>query len=85
MNQRAEQALLEKLKALSPERLAEVEDFVEFLAAKERRQQALERLRALHQRLPAQEISEQEMQEIVAEVKAYRAQKRAERDRAGRS
>jgi hypothetical protein len=84
MNQRAEQALLEKLKALSPERLAEVEDFVEFLATKERRQQALERLRALRQRLPAQEISEQEMREIVAEVKAYRAQKRAERERAGR-
>jgi hypothetical protein len=85
MNQRAEQALLEKLKALSPERLAEVEDFVEFLTAKERRQQALERLRALRQRLPAEEISEQEMQEIVAEVKAYRAEKRAERERAGRS
>lgn len=85
MNQRAEQALLDKLKALSPERLAEVEDFVEFLAAKERRQQAVERLRALRQRLPAEEIGEQEMQEIVAEVKAYRAEKRAERERAGRS
>jgi hypothetical protein len=84
MNQRAEQALLDKLKTLSPERLAEVEDFVEFLAAKDRRQQALERLRALRQRLPADEISEPQMQEIVSEVRAYRAQKRAERERAGR-
>ncbi len=85
MNQRAEQALIDKLKQLSPERLAEVEDFVEFLAAKERRQQAIERLRALRQRQPPDEITEQEMQEIVAEVRAYRAQKRAERERAGGS
>ena len=84
MNQRAEQALLEKLKELSPERLAEVEDFVEFLAAKQRRQEALERRRALRQRQPPEEITEQEMQEIVAEVRAYRAEKRAERERAGR-
>lgn len=31
MNTHNEQALLEKLKALSPERVAEVEDFVDFL------------------------------------------------------
>ncbi len=29
------QALLEKIQALPPERIAEVEDFVEFLAARE--------------------------------------------------
>ena len=31
MNSQNEQALLEKLKALPPERVAEVEDFVDFL------------------------------------------------------
>ncbi len=31
MNNQNEQALLEKLKALPPERVAEVEDFVDFL------------------------------------------------------
>jgi hypothetical protein len=31
---RASQALLEKIQALPPERLVEVEDFVDFLAAK---------------------------------------------------
>jgi hypothetical protein len=31
MNSASEKALLEKLKALPPERLAEVEDFVDFL------------------------------------------------------
>jgi hypothetical protein len=85
MNAPIEETILQKLKQLSPERLAEVEDFVEFLAAKERREQAIERLRALRQRQPPEEITDHEMQEIVAEVKAYRAEKRAERERAGRS
>jgi hypothetical protein len=85
MNARIEETILQKLKQLSPERLAEVEDFVEFLAAKDRRVQAIERLRALRQRQPPEEITEQEMQEIVAEVKSYRAEKRAERERASRS
>ena len=84
MNARIEETILQKLKQLSPERLAEVEDFVEFLAAKDRREQAIQRLRALRQRQPSEEITEQEVQEIVAEVRTYRAQKRAERERAGR-
>lgn len=33
MAQPAEEALVEKIRRLSPERLAEVEDFVEFLVA----------------------------------------------------
>jgi hypothetical protein len=35
MNSRDPQALIEKLKTLSPERVAEVEDFVDFLRARE--------------------------------------------------
>lgn len=34
MNSPSEQAILEKLKQLPPERLAEVEDFVDFLRAR---------------------------------------------------
>lgn len=85
MNALIEETILQKLKQLSPERLAEVEDFVEFLAAKDRREQAIERLRALRQRQPSEEITGQEMQEIIAEVRTYRAQKRAEREGAARS
>ncbi len=66
MNARIEQTILEKLKQLSPQRLAEVEDFVEFLAAKDRREQAMERLRALRHRQPPEEITEQEMQDEFA-------------------
>lgn len=35
MNARIEQSILEKLKQLPPERLAEVEDFVDFLRTRE--------------------------------------------------
>jgi hypothetical protein len=35
MNAQAEQVLLEKLKALPPERRAEVEDFIDFLQSRE--------------------------------------------------
>ena len=39
MNSQNEQALLEKLKALPPERVAEVEDFVDFLRTRSEAQQ----------------------------------------------
>ena len=38
------QTLIDKIEALPAERVAEVEDFVEFLSAKTQRQAALERL-----------------------------------------
>lgn len=85
MNQGVEPSLLNKLKELSPERVSEVEDFVEFLIAKERREQALARLRAAHAALPPEEISEDEMSGVVKEVKATRSELRAERERAGRT
>jgi Protein of unknown function (DUF2281) len=40
-------ALIDKIQALPAERLAEVEDFVEFLSAKSRRQAAMDRLLAV--------------------------------------
>ena len=42
MNDAVEQALLEKLKALPPERVAEVEDFVDFLRTRGEAQQLLQ-------------------------------------------
>lgn len=39
MNSQNEQAILEKLKSLPPERLAEVEDFVDFLRTRDAEQQ----------------------------------------------
>jgi hypothetical protein len=37
-------SILEKIQALPPERLGEIEDFVDFLAAKTRRLAAMDRL-----------------------------------------
>ena len=85
MNARIEETILQKLKQLSPERLAEVEDFVEFLAAKERREQAIERLRALRQRQPPEEITEQEMQEICRRGEDLSRPEARQRERADRS
>ena len=84
MNQRAEDALIAKIRELPDERIAQVEDFVNFLAAQERRRAAAARLQALRDRLPPEEITDTEMQEIVEVVKEVRAAKRAERDRARR-
>ena len=72
-----ESRLIERLRQLPPERVAEVADFVEFLAAREQRASAIEGLRALHQRLPDdEEIPPELEQEIVDEVRAYRAVRR---------
>lgn len=85
MNQPAEDALIAKIRELPAERIAQVEDFVNFLATQERRRQAVERLQALRERLPPEEITDTEMQEIVDVVKEVRTKNRAERERAGRS
>jgi hypothetical protein len=69
--------LYEKLKALPPQRRAEVEEFVDFLARRETRTAALDRLLAIAPALEA--AGEPRMTEaaIAAEIKAYRAEKRA--------
>ena len=84
MNQPAEDALIAKIRELPAERIAQVEDFVNFLATQERRRTALARLQALRDRLPPEEITDSEMQEIVEAVKAVRATKREARDSARR-
>lgn len=77
MNATAEQSLIAKIQALSPEQVAEVEDFVEFLSAKMRRRAALDRLLAIAPALEAAGVEPMSMEEINAEVKAARAERRA--------
>ncbi len=72
-----EQVLFEKLKALPLEQRAEVEDFVDFLAAKSRKRSALDRLLAIAPALEAAGIEPMSEDEINAEIKAARAERRA--------
>lgn len=85
MNDRAEEALIDKIRSLTPDQQAEVEDFVDFLASRKRRREAVERLRALQARVASEDISDPEMAEVVQAVKQVRAELRAERERAGHS
>ncbi len=71
------QALLEKIQALPPERLGEVEDFVDFLAAQTRRIAALDRLLAIAPALEAAGVASMTEEELQAEVDAVRAARRA--------
>lgn len=71
------EVLFEKLKALPPQRLAEVEDFMDFLARKESRTAALDRLLAIAPALEAAGVPQMTEEEIAAEVKAVRAERRA--------
>ena len=84
MNAQAEKTLLEKLKALPPERRAEVEDFVDFLAAKAKKQAAFDRLLAIAPALEAAGVAPLTEEEIDAEIKAARAERRARGSRADR-
>ena len=79
------QALLEKIKALPVERIAEIEDFVEFIAAKTRRLAAMERLLAIAPALEAAGAPPITEDEIQAEVEAVRAARRTRGGGAGRS
>ena len=85
MNQRADEALIARIKQLPPERRAQVEDFVNFLAAQERRREAAEALRAMWENLPQEELTPEIEQMIVEEVRAVRVEKRIAREQAGRA
>lgn len=78
------QSLLEKIQALPAERIAEVEDFVDFLAGKSRRLDALDRLLAIAPALEAAGAPPLTEEEIEAEVKAVRASRRGGIGRADR-
>jgi hypothetical protein len=79
------QQLMEKIEALPPERIAEVESFVEFLSAKTRRQAALDRLFAIAPALEAAGAAPITEEEIEAEVEAVRAARRGRSGGADRS
>lgn len=77
MNATVEQALLSKIRSLSPQQAAEVEDFIEFLAAKSKKNAALDRLLAIAPALEAAGQPPMSEDEIAAEIDAARAQRRA--------
>jgi hypothetical protein len=77
MNATVEQALMSKIRTLTPQQMAEVEDFVEFLAAKSRKNAALDRLLAIAPALEAAGVPPMSEDEITAEIKAARAERRA--------
>jgi Protein of unknown function (DUF2281) len=77
MNATAEQSLISKIRTLSPQQVAEVEDFVEFLAGKSKKRAAFDRLLAIAPALEAAGVTPMTEDEIAAEVKAARAQRRA--------
>jgi hypothetical protein len=69
-------ALIDKIEALPPERVGEVEDFVDFVAAKARRLTALDRVLAIAPALEAAGAPPMTEEEIAAEVEAVRAGRR---------
>ena len=77
MNAIAQQSLFSKIKALSPEQMAQVEGFVEFLSASARRYAALDRLLAIAPALEAAGVAPMSEDEIQAEIDAARAERRA--------
>ncbi len=74
-----EAKLLEKLKQLPPEKLVEVEDFVDFLASKSRREAAFDRLLAIAPALEAAGVDPMSEEEVTALIKEARAERRARR------
>lgn len=78
MNAQAVEALIEKLKALPPARRAEVADFVDFLAAKERNE-ALKDFLAVADQVAQAGVPALSPEEIEAEIDALRAERRARR------
>jgi hypothetical protein len=72
-----EAQLIERLKKLPPERVAEVADFVEFLASREERTAAAQRLTEGLARLDALKLPPVSDDEVEVEVQAARRDRRA--------
>lgn len=70
------EALLAKIKALPAERLGQVADFIDFLAAQERRRQAGQELREMWAR-PQEELTPETERDIDEAVHAARAERRS--------
>lgn len=76
MNAAVEQSLMSKIRTLSPQQVAEVEDFVDFLATKARKRSALDRLLTIAPALEAAGAAPMSEGEIAAEIDAARAERR---------
>lgn len=74
-----ETRLIERLKQLPPGRVAEVVDFVEFLAAREQRAAAAQRLGEAFAKIDALNLAPMSEDEIEAEVQASRQERQARR------
>jgi len=72
-------ALIEKIQQLTPQRLAEVEDFVDFLRTREERAAAGARLGESLARLDALNLPPFSDDEIAAEIQAARQERAARR------
>lgn len=79
MNATVEQLLISKIRTLSPQRLAEVADFMEFLAAREARAEAGARLGESLAQLDALNLPPLSDEEIEAEIQAARQERAARR------
>lgn len=77
MDRTIEDSLLSDIKKLSPEQLAEVKVFVEFLVARSRRKAALDRLLTIAPALEVLGVPPLSEEEIAAEIKAVREERRA--------
>lgn len=69
--------LIETVKSLPAQQRAEVEDFVEFLAAKAKKRAAWDRLLAIAPALEAAGVEPMGEEEVATEIKAARAERRA--------
>ena len=78
MNATVEQSLMSKIRTVSPQQVAEVEDFVEFLATKVRKRRALDRLLTIAPALEAAGAATMSEDDIDAEVDAVRDDANAE-------
>ncbi len=76
MNATVEQNLISKIRTLSPQQVAEVEDFVEFLTTKAKKRAALDRLLAMVPAVEASSAEPMSEDEIAAEVEAAREERR---------
>jgi hypothetical protein len=76
MNSIVEQSLLAKLRTLSPEQITEVEDFMDFIAAKRSKQAAWNRLLSIAPALEAAGLPPTTQDQVLADVQAVRAEQR---------
>lgn len=77
MNAAGEKSLMSKIRALSPQQVAEVEEFLEFLASRARKRTSLDKLLAIAPALEAAGVAPMDEEEIAIEVDAARAGRRA--------